>query len=86
MIEIEPLRHCDGVITIPGSKSYTHRALILSSLADGESILMNALRCEDTEHTVQALIKFGIPIFWEGGGCVSKGKEGSLKRSMTRLI
>jgi 3-phosphoshikimate 1-carboxyvinyltransferase len=79
MIEIEPLRHCDGVITIPGSKSYTHRALILSSLADGESILMNALRCEDTEHTVQALIKFGIPIFWERGEVRVQGKGGKFK-------
>jgi len=79
MIEIEPLRHCDGVITIPGSKSYTHRALILSSLADGESILMNPLRCEDTEHTVQALIKFGIPIFWEKGGVRVQGKGGKFK-------
>ena len=79
MIEIEPLRHCDGVITIPGSKSYTHRALILSSLADGESILMNALRCEDTEHTVQALIKFGIPIFWERERVRVQGKGGEFK-------
>ena len=79
MIEIEPLPHCDGVITIPGSKSYTHRALILSSLADGESILMNALRCEDTEHTVQALVRFGIPIFWERERVRVQGKGGEFK-------
>ena len=65
MIEVRPLSPCDGVVTIPGSKSYTHRALILSSLADGESILVHALRCEDTEHTAQALIKFGVPVSWE---------------------
>ena len=79
MIEIKPILHCDGVITIPGSKSYTHRALILSSLADGESVLINALRCEDTEHTVQALIKFGIPIFWERGEVRVQGKGGEFK-------
>jgi len=79
MIEIKPILHCDGVITIPGSKSYTHRALILSSLADGESVLINALRCEDTEHTVQALIKFGIPIFWERGEVRVQGKGGKFK-------
>ena len=79
MIEIKPIRHCDGVITIPGSKSYTHRALILSSLADGESILMNALRCEDTEHTVQALVRFGIPIFWERERVRVQGKGGEFK-------
>jgi 3-phosphoshikimate 1-carboxyvinyltransferase len=64
MIEVKPFNHCDAVVTIPGSKSYTHRALILSSLADGESILINALRCEDTEHTTRALMKFGVEVFW----------------------
>jgi 3-phosphoshikimate 1-carboxyvinyltransferase len=79
MIEIKPLRHCDGVISIPGSKSYTHRALILSSLADGESVLVNALRCEDTEHTVQALIRFGIPIFWEKTQVRVQGQGGKFE-------
>jgi 3-phosphoshikimate 1-carboxyvinyltransferase len=65
MIEVRPLSRCDGVVTIPGSKSYTHRALILSSLADGESILTHALRCEDTEHTAQALLKLGVKTFWK---------------------
>jgi 3-phosphoshikimate 1-carboxyvinyltransferase len=82
MIEVRPLRHCDGVVTIPGSKSYTHRAFILSSLADGESILIHALRCEDTERTARALTKFGVKVFWEnddvrilGGGGKFKGTD-----------
>ncbi len=66
MIEIKPLHHCDAVVTIPGSKSYTHRALLVSALADGESVLKNALRSEDTEHTIQGLEKFGVPVFGEG--------------------
>ena len=79
MIEVKPLSHCDAVVTIPGSKSYTHRALILSSLADGESILINALRCEDTEHTVQALMKFGVEVFWENDRVRVLGKGGKFK-------
>ena len=79
MIEIFPLHHCDAVIRLPGSKSYTHRALIVSALADGESVLMNALRSEDTEHTVRALEKFGVPIFWERDRIRILGKGGSLK-------
>ena len=47
MIEIKPVHHCDAVITVPGSKSYTHRALVVSALANGESVLINALRSED---------------------------------------
>ncbi len=85
MIEIKPLIHCDGVVTIPGSKSYTHRALILSSLADGESILINGLRCEDTERTVQALISFGVEVFWENGQIRVLGRGGKFKTTDERI-
>ena len=85
MIEVRPLCHCEGVVTIPGSKSYTHRALILSSLADGESILIHALRCEDTERTVQALIKFGVPVFWESDDVRILGRGGKFKATDERI-
>jgi 3-phosphoshikimate 1-carboxyvinyltransferase len=79
MIEIRPLKRCDAVVTIPGSKSYTHRALVISALADGESALINPLRSGDTEHTTRALEKFGIPIFWEGNRLVILGRGGMVK-------
>jgi 3-phosphoshikimate 1-carboxyvinyltransferase len=79
MIEVKPLSHCDAEVTILGSKSYTHRALILSSLADGESVLINALRCEDTEHTVQALTRFGVAALWESDGVRVQGRGGEFK-------
>ncbi len=82
MIEIKPLHDCDAVVQLPGSKSYTHRALIISALAEGESLLIHALRSEDTEYTAQALKAFGVAIFWEkdrvrvrGGGSKLKGEE-----------
>jgi 3-phosphoshikimate 1-carboxyvinyltransferase len=85
MIEVRPLSHCDGVVTVPGSKSYTHRTLIVSSLGDGESVLINALRCEDTERTIQALIKFGVPIFWESDHVRVLGRGGKFKESDDRI-
>jgi 3-phosphoshikimate 1-carboxyvinyltransferase len=85
MIEIAPLSHCDGMVTIPGSKSYTHRALILSSLADGESVLVNALRCEDTERTVEALIEFGVPVSWESDLIRVLGRGGKFEASDDRI-
>ncbi len=78
-MEIRPVPRCDGVITIPGSKSFTHRALIAAALADGESVLLNALRSEDTEHTVRALEKFGVPIFVGGDTTRVQGTGGNLK-------
>jgi len=85
MIEIRPLRQCAGVVTMPGSKSYTHRALILSSLADGESTLTHSLRCEDTERTAEALIKFGVPVFWENERVRILGGGGKFKATDERI-
>jgi 3-phosphoshikimate 1-carboxyvinyltransferase len=79
MIEVNPLHSCNAVVTIPGSKSYTHRALLVSALADGESSLRNALRSEDTEHTIQGLKKFGVPILAEGNLLRVLGKGGKLR-------
>ncbi len=79
MIEIRPLPHLDATVTIPGSKSFTHRALIVSALADGESVLIHALRSEDTEYTTQALERLGIQIFWEGDLLHVLGEGGRLK-------
>ncbi len=85
MIEVKPLSHCDGVVAVPGSKSYTHRALIVSSLADGESILFNALRCEDTEHTARALIKFGVKVRWESNHIQVLGKGGMFRATDEKI-
>jgi 3-phosphoshikimate 1-carboxyvinyltransferase len=85
MIELIPLSHCDAVVAIPGSKSYTHRALIVSSLADGESVLMNGLRCEDTEYTIQALIRFGVLVSWESDCVRVLGRGGNFKATDERI-
>ena len=78
MIEIKPLHQCDAVVALPGSKSYTHRALIASALAEGESVLTNALRSEDTEFTAQGLGKLGIRCAWQGDSILVQGQGGTL--------
>jgi len=85
MIEIKPLSHLDATVTIPGSKSITHRTLIVSALADGESVLIHALRSEDTEYTAQALERLGIQIFWEGDLLHVLGEGGRLKREEEKI-
>ena len=85
MIEVRPLRHCDGAVIVPGSKSYTHRALIVSSLADGESVLINALRCDDTGRTVEALVKFGVEVSWESDHARVLGRGGMFKATDEKI-
>jgi 3-phosphoshikimate 1-carboxyvinyltransferase len=62
--EIQPHGKIEAALSLPGSKSYTHRALIAAALAGGESILTNALSAEDTEITSQALKRLGVGISW----------------------
>ena len=47
-------------ISIPGSKSISHRMLICASLADGESTVKNLLNSEDIQHTMTALSAMGV--------------------------
>ena len=61
LIEIVPLeKPVHAEITVPGSKSITNRALILSALGEGETALHGALWSEDTQVMVDALQKLGF--------------------------
>src|SRR5258705_7241382 len=63
LIEIVPLtKPVHAEITVPGSKSITNRALILATLADGETVLQGALWSEDTQVMVEALRKLGFEV------------------------
>jgi len=47
---------------VPGDKSISHRALILSSLADGESTVRGILDSEDVQSTANVLRALGVEI------------------------
>jgi 3-phosphoshikimate 1-carboxyvinyltransferase len=55
-------RPVDATVEIPGSKSLTNRALLVAALAQGDSILENALFSEDSEYFVKCVEQLGIPI------------------------
>ncbi len=52
----------NATVSIPGSKSITHRALIAAGLAEGESLLKEFLACDDTLYTVNSLRELGVGI------------------------
>lgn len=56
----------DAVVRPPGSKSLTNRALLLAALADGSSVLRGALRADDTDAMITALVALGARIDVEG--------------------
>jgi 3-phosphoshikimate 1-carboxyvinyltransferase len=74
--KIQPRGCIDATLTLPGSKSFTHRALIAAALAPGGSRLTNALSAEDTELTAQALKRLGAEISWRGTEVLVRGAGG----------
>lgn len=50
----------DNTVTMPGSKSYTHRLLIASALSGGRCLIKNMLKSEDTLLTLGALNQMGV--------------------------
>ncbi len=59
---ISPSSGLQGVITVPGDKSISHRAVILAALAAGDSTLTNWLPAGDCYATVNAMQSMGVPI------------------------
>ncbi|KAB3522987.1 3-phosphoshikimate 1-carboxyvinyltransferase [Corynebacterium sp. zg254] len=82
----------DATVAIPGSKSITNRALILSALADGPSTINGALISRDTLLMADALRQLGTSITVDGttihvvptdtlhGGTIDCGLAGTVMR------
>ncbi len=61
-LTITPQGSLRGTVRVPGDKSMTHRALILSALAEGPSTITGYCRGDDCLMTLRALQALGIPI------------------------
>lgn len=93
MIEIRPMNAVTAEVSVPGSKSYTHRLLIAAALGEGRSTLENMLESEDTLLTLKALERMGVETRVEGdrrvvfgtGGRLSAGGEIHLGNSGTSM-
>ena len=63
MIEIQPVRKpLDATVEVPGSKSYTNRALLVAAMARGTSTVTGALFSDDTHYMSASLRKLGVKI------------------------
>ncbi len=68
-----------GEVSAPPSKSYTHRAVILASLAAGESIIENPLLSDDTLYTINACRTLGADITLDADRLKITGTGGQIK-------
>src|ERR1700733_13561798 len=55
-------RALQGIITPPGDKSISHRAILLGGIADGETLIKGLLEGEDVMHAIGAIRALGVDI------------------------
>ena len=77
-----------GRVTLPGSKSYTNRALPIAALAKGPSVLRGALDSDDTRYMVSALqaLGFAIEVDWATGELHVDGRDGHIPAAQAELF
>ena len=61
-VTVTPGRPLRGTLSVPGDKSITHRAIILSALGDGTATISGYCRGEDCLNTARAFRTLGVRI------------------------
>jgi len=67
------IKKINGELKLPGDKSISHRALMISAMAEGESVIINLSNGEDVKSTKKCLEKLGTKIFEVEGEAKVKG-------------
>lgn len=61
-MKIDPAGRLAGEVAVPGDKSISHRAVLVSSLCEGETRIDGFGRSTDTEATVRAMRALGVGV------------------------
>ena len=72
-VRIKGQQSLKGQVKAPGSKAYTHRALLASLLSPGESSLNNSSQCDDAKRTLQAIQALGARVRLDKNRITTKG-------------
>ena len=87
MLEIQTLSNLlNAELTIPGSKSITNRALIIASLAEGKSVIKNALESDDTIYLREGLNRLGVKIEIKNGDIIVHGRGGKFDAPKEKIF
>lgn len=79
-MRIEPLTTPPrATVRVPGSKSYTNRALVCALLAQGRSTITGALDSDDSRAMAACIEALGAGVQWVGDTILVDGTGGSLR-------
>lgn len=60
---LTPISHpLNATVRVPGSKSLTNRAMLIAALADGTTVIQNALFSDDSRYFADSLVRLGFNI------------------------
>jgi 3-phosphoshikimate 1-carboxyvinyltransferase len=72
-VTLSPINRVRGELRLPGDKSISHRAAMLSSLARGQSILQNFSSARDCAATLECLQALGVRVVRNSSTVVVEG-------------
>ena len=72
-MKINKVSKLNGTIVVPADKSITHRAIMLSALADGKSVINNYLKSDDFLMTLNAFKQMGVQIEQKENSLIIEG-------------
>lgn len=73
-LTVHPAKLLQGTLTVPGDKSISHRALLVSALIKGTYRISALLESEDVRRTLEAMQALGVSIRKEGGAFIVEGR------------
>lgn len=72
--EFKKINKVEGEINLPGDKSISHRAVMFSSIAEGNSTIKNISNGEDVNTTINCFKKMSVEIEGSNNKLIIKGK------------
>jgi 3-phosphoshikimate 1-carboxyvinyltransferase len=85
-LDIPPLAHAGGTVTLPGSKSISNRVLLLSALSQGTTTLHDLLDSDDTRVMLEALRALGCSVRQRGTTVEVDGLGGQPTHRQAKLF
>ena len=82
---VAPARTLRGSLRVPGDKSASHRALMLSALADGQSTIVGLSSGQDVRATSMIVELLGASFSFDGDHVVVEGPNAGLRASGSPL-
>ena len=64
-----------GGVSAPGSKAYTHRALLAALLSQGDTIIHGRSECDDAQRTLEAIRSLGAKVQIQNDRIVAHGTD-----------